>query len=644
MEAKELNNMALSQSNLKVKLEYEGKVLSTTCEIILWEKRLTYKANGKTTLEIFLQFNEYSSDGEHRLLNTCILKYQPADFQDARKKFIYPSWFLFNVVLSRKDIKYIFGEILRIVNLMEYKTCYEYYPGYNLVADGMVYKAADKLIYKDKIKACRSDDEYRLAEYAIGAQCVEFAGRALTDIAPIRNLFIASMIPYVYCLIELSEYYRYDPVFIILEKEENYATELSKVFTRMYVYKDDSLRPANQFDLDSDTASLEQIIRYDFCSILLDGLKHTGDKELDKKTKHNAITLINRKRGVNNSLHDGVNVSNRNSLIITANYFFDKLPLITRCVFIDLDVRCSRKNLTWYQKNVKYLIGLKICFIQYIERNREELMAKMKTLLSLKHYKTHKADSPKLCDSKAIMYAATEIFLDFYKEFQQKYPVQINTDCSETNGFKPNSENEKDDYWNKDYDETDTEKDENDAEPDDEGCNSYNDDHSEELEMFNTDYSSYVFEAIDKCIEDTAERISECKDGWKQKLIDDFLWQITSGNAKFVTDSINQYLEELESCDGRLPKHFVCHDSANKRFYVRAEHLEMYFYTLDKRKFSKKTIPEFFVTDNDKGEEFSLIDTEGKEKTVHALLNKLCRKRFISIREKPTKKYVQHLD
>ena len=161
--------------------------------------------------------------------------------------------------------------------------------------------------------------------------------------------------------------------------------------------------------------------------------------------------------------------------------------------------------------------------------------------------------------------------------------------------------------------------------------------------MFRVSETDQIFDCIDDCIEYTDKIIKGFKNDWKQKLIDRFIWELTSGKASYITTDIDRFQDDILNMKDGFPKRFVYHDVEKKRFYVKAKHLENYFFTLDCRKFSSKSILKYLITDNDYGKEFCLIDTEGVNNSVHIKRFDKCKCRFISIREKAARKYIQRI-
>lgn len=453
----------------------------------------------------------------------------------------------------------------------------------------MEYLAGNKLICNNEIKHYPCDLNYRLADYDTSPECSEFVQQVMISCdSTLCSFLIASMVPYVLFLINPSERHRYDPVFFVHKKSELgqlFTTEICKVFFNMYVYKDDPTRPADMFDICCDPKDLNTASQFHDCSLYFDGLRILGVKEIDKKSKLNAVTLINRKRGVNNSPSEGMNSTFSSSIVISSDFLFDKLPLLTRCVVIPHDTKCSKKTITWFKEHATYLRGIKILFIQYLESNYEELKKKVETLLQQKHFKTSKYSSPSLCDSRTIMYVTAELFFEFYDDLRKTFSHD-----TEINGVGESKDSDTEDYWNS-Y--------ETSLDPTSSSALDHEDD---ELDIFqSSSVTDMFFKRIDDSIEYTDKIISSLRNDWKQKLIDKFIWNLTSGKASFITTDIDRFQDDILNTENGFPQKFVFHDVEKKRFYVKAKHLENYFFTLDPRKFTGRSILNYFITDN--GEE-----------------------------------------
>ena len=108
--------------------------------------------------------------------------------------------------------------------------------------------------------------------------------------------------------------------------------------------------------------------------IRMDGLNNDAHKgKMDRKIKQTVAKLIIRMDGLNNDAHKGKNLSIKSNLAIIADYFFEDPAILRKCIFVLMNPSCKKKQLTWYQKNARYLMGLKVLFIQFILKNFDEL-------------------------------------------------------------------------------------------------------------------------------------------------------------------------------------------------------------------------------------------------------------------------------
>jgi len=563
---------------------------SSRCRMKVQNPVLKFKENGLLESEIKIKYTLYSDKEYLQPVYNETWIYKESDFHDPRKKFYYPGWVPLDGPLTTKDKKPLFTTILSIAHSMPYAKNYEFPVGYSTIDTWHIFNTGDKLIYADKIKAYLSSSDYRLKDYEIGPECWEFVNKVMDDIPAVQNLFIASLIPLVLILIKPSDRSRYNPVTVLWKNGETFATELCKVFFSMYVYKSDSERPYNLIDLDSNLSDIEAVIQMNHCTVLLDSLRKIGVKDLDRKSRNKIASILNRLCGVNNFERNGKNLSLEASLALIADCFLEDPVMRRRCLFILMNSSCKKKYLTWYQENVRYLMGLKVLFLQFILRNFDKLKETTNTLLNQYSYKTA---SRKLSDYNAIMHVTAEIFLMFYYETN----TYDNSAClfDSANGTVI---------------------------------------HSSKQELF---------DSIDNCIADTERMIEPDKDSWKYKAINEFLKEIILGDPKYVTRDINQYIQELEDYGDKLPPHFVCYSGLKNQFILRPMHFEKYIWQKYQKTLSAKSITKLFAMDIYEDNENCLINTEGKNLTVHALSDFGINKRFISINKKQAKKFVKEI-
>lgn len=586
-----LNTENVAYSNREPEENRNCIDISSKCCIKIQTPVMNLKENGSFEYQIPIKYILYY-DKEH--LQTVYSEtwiYKESDFNDARRKFNYPDWVLWDVPLTAKGKTSLFTAIKNIAHSMDYVKHYEFPAGYSINDSRRVFNTGDKLIYADKIKAYLSNSDYRLKDYEIGPACWKFVKKIMDDIPAVQNLFIASLIPYVSILIKPSERSRYNPVTVLLKNGETFATELCKIFFSMYVYKGDPERPYNLFDLDSNLTDIEAATQINNCTVVLDSMRKIDVPDLDRKIKQTTAKLIIRTYGLNNTDHKGKNLSIKASLAIIADYFFENPVMIRRCLFVFMNSSCKKKQLTWYQENARYLMGLKVLFIQFILKNFDELKETANLLLNQYSYKTA---SRKLSDYNAIMHVTAEIFLKFYFE---------------TNNY------------------------------DDSAC------------LFDSTNGNVVihhskqdlFDSIDNCIADTWRMLEPNKDSWKYDVINEFLKEIILEDPKYVTHNMDQFIEELDEYGDKLPPHFVYYSSFNNQYIVRSKHLEKYFWNKCQKLFRSKSIPKILAMNINDDKENCLIYTEGKNLTVHALSDFQINKRFICINKKTAKKYVHQI-
>lgn len=586
-----LNTENVAYSNREPEENRNCIDISSKCSIKIQTPVMNLKENGSFEYQIPIKYILYN-DKEHlqtEYSETWI--YKESDFNDTRRKFNYPDWVLWDVPLTAKGKTSLFTAIKNIAHSMDYVKHYEFPAGYSINDSRRVFNTGDKLIYADKIKAYLSNSDYRLKDYEIGPACWKFVKKIMNDIPAVQNLFIASLIPYVSILIKPSERSRYNPVTVLLKNGETFATELCKIFFSMYVYKGDPERPYNLFDLDSNLTDIEAATQINNCTVVLDSMRKIDVPDLDRKIKQTTAKLIIRTYGLNNTDHKGKNLSIKASLAIIADYFFENPVMIRRCLFVFMNSSCKKKHLTWYQENARYLMGLKVLFIQFILRNFDELKEKANTLLNQHLYRNA---SRKLSDYKAIMYVTAEVFLTFYLKMS-KYD---NSACV----FK-----------------------------------------SSEGEVVIHPLKQDLISNINICIADTERMLKPANDSWKYDLINGFLKEIILGDPKYVTNDQNQFIKELQDYGDKLPPHFVLYPDDKKQFIVRSTHLEKYFWNKCQKLFRSKSIPKILAMNINDDKENCLIYTEGKNLTVHALPKSDYNKRFICINEKTAKKYVHQI-
>lgn len=565
--------------------------ISSKCRLEILKPVMNLKNNGSLEYQIPIKYTLYNDKEYQQPAYSETMVYKGSDFTDPRKKFYYPDWVLWDFQLTAKVKKSLFATITKIAHSMDFVKHYEFPIGYCIIDSWHVFNTSDKLIYPDKIKAYLSNSDYRLKDYEIGAECWEFAKKVMDDIPAVQNLFIASLIPYILILIKPSERSRYNPVTVLLKNGETFATELCKIFFSMYVYKNDPERPYNLIDLDSNSTDIEAATQMNNCTVVLDSLRKTGVKDLDRKIKQTVAKLIIRMDGLNNDAHKGKNLSIKSNLAIIADYFFEDPAILRRCIFVLMNPSCKKKQLTWYQENARYLMGLKVLFIQFILKNFDELKETANLLLNQYSYKTV---SRKLSDYNAIMHVTTEIFLMFY--------------------FKTNN-----------YD--------------DSACLIDSTNGNVVIHQSKQD----LFDSIDNCIADTGRMLEPNKDSWKYDAINEFLKEIILEDPKYVTHNMDKFIEELDEYGDKLPPHFVYYSSFNNQYIVRSKHLEKYFWKKCEKSFSGKSITKILAKDINEDKENCLIETEGKNLTVHALSDFKINKRFICINKKTAKKYVKQI-